>query len=130
MLRCNLFPYRRTFVDMISNDLKKALLEFRAKRDWEQFHNPKDLAISIVLEAAELLENFQWKTDGEIKALLTGKKFEEIGEEIADIAVYLTYLSNDLGIDLEKAVARKLEKNGKKYPAEKVKGSAKKYDEY
>jgi NTP pyrophosphatase (non-canonical NTP hydrolase) len=115
---------------MLSDGLKRELLEFRAKRAWEQFHTPKNLAISIVLEAAELLENFQWKTDDEIKALLKGKKFGEISEEIADIVVYLSYLSSDLGIDLEKAIAKKLEKNRKKYPAEKVKGSAKKYNEY
>ncbi len=115
---------------MISDDLKKKLLEFRKKRDWEKFHRPKDLAVSIVLEAAELLENFQWKTDKEVAEMLKGKSAEGISEEIADIAIYLTYLCHDLNFDMEEIVAWKLDKNREKYPADKVRGSAKKYDEY
>jgi NTP pyrophosphatase (non-canonical NTP hydrolase) len=115
---------------MISDELKKQLIDFRKRRDWEKFHKPKDLAVSIVLEAAELLENFQWKTDEEVARLLKGKSFERISEEIADIAIYLTYLCHDLNIDMEKIVAKKLERNRKKYPADKVRGSARKYNEY
>ncbi len=115
---------------MISDDLRKQLMEFRKKRDWEKFHKPKDLAVSIVLEAAELLENFQWKTDKEVAKMLKGKSSERISEEIADIAIYLTYLCHDLNIDMEEIVAKKLEKNRKKYPSHKVRGSAKKYNEY
>ncbi len=115
---------------MINDKLKKEILEFRKKRDWEKFHKPKDLAISIVLEASELLENFQWKTDTEVAEMLKGKSKTAIEEEIADIAIYLTYLSHDLGINIEDIIANKLEKNKKKYPADKVRGSAKKYDEY
>ena len=115
---------------MISDKLKKRILEFRKKRDWEKFHKPKDLAVSLILEASELLEHFQWKTDEEVAEMLKGDSLCGIEEEIADIAIYLTYLSHDLGIDLEKAMADKLDKNRKKYPADKVRGSAKKYDKY
>ncbi len=115
---------------MINDKLKKEILDFRQKRDWEKFHKPKDLAISIVLEASELLENFQWKTDTEVASMLAGKSKTAIEEEIADIAMYLTYLSHDLGINLEEVMAKKLEKNKKKYPADKVRGSARKYNEY
>lgn len=115
---------------MISDELKEKLLDFRKKRDWEKFHTPKDLAISLVLEAAELLENFQWKSDMEIVNSLIGKDREKISEEIADIVIYINYLCHDLNISLEEIVTAKLAKNEKKYPAEKVKGSAKKYNEY
>ncbi len=115
---------------MIGDELKEKLLEFRRKRDWEKFHNPKDLAVSLVIEASELLENFQWKTDGEVEKMLRSDASEQIHEEIADIAIYLTYLCHDLGIDLEDTVAKKLKKNKKKYPSDKVRGSAKKYNEY
>lgn len=104
------------------------LLAFRREREWEQFHHPKDLAISLVLEAAELLEEFQWKTDEEVKKHLAGEGRERVAEEIADIAIYLLLLSHDLGIDLPAAIAGKIEKNEKRYPVEKAKGTAKKYD--
>jgi len=104
------------------------LLKFRRERDWEQFHRPKELAISIVLEAAELLEEFQWKTDREIKKYLDEGGLENVKEEIADIAIYILLLSHDLKIDLLDAIKKKLKKNEKKYPVEKAKGSAKKYD--
>ena len=84
----------------------------------------------MVIEASELLENFQWKTDEEVTEMLKGTSRTAIEEEIADIAIYLTYLSNDLGIDLETIMGKKLEKNREKYPADKVRGSAKKYNEY
>lgn len=104
------------------------LLKFRRERDWEQFHRPKELAISIVLEAAELLEEFQWKTDEEIKRHLSEEGLKNIKEEVADIAIYILLLSHDLGIDLLKVIEEKLRKNAEKYPIEKAKGSAKKYD--
>jgi NTP pyrophosphatase (non-canonical NTP hydrolase) len=115
---------------MISDKLKDKLLEFRKRRDWEKFHTPKDLAISLVLEASELLENFQWKSDKEITSMLEGKDLGQISDEIADIAIYITYFCDDLGLSLEDIVMRKIEKNEEKYPAETVKGSAKKYNEY
>ena len=83
-----------------------------------------------MIEAAELLEKFQWKTDQEVTEMLKGPGSQAVSEEIADIAIYLTYLCNDLGIDLEEVVSRKIEKNKKKYPQGKVRGSAKKYNEY
>lgn len=115
----------------MDNDLKdilERLLKFRKERDWEQFHRPKELAISVVLEAAELLEEFQWKTDKEIKKYLNEGGLENVKEEVADIAIYLLLLSNDLRIDLLDAIREKLKKNEKKYPVEKAKGSAKKYN--
>lgn len=115
---------------MLSEELKNKLLEFRRKRDWKKFHKPKDLAVSIVLESSELLEHFQWKTDDEAAEMLKGNSINEVSEEIADIVIYLTYLCHDLGIDLEKAAADKLKKNNRKYPADKVRGSAKKHTEY
>ena len=112
---------------MISEELKKSILEFRKKRDWEKFHTPKDLAVSIVIEASELLERFQWKTDTEIAKLLKSEFKNSVSDEIADIAIYLSYLCHDLRINLEEAIAGKLKKNDEKYPAEKVRGNAKKY---
>ena len=105
------------------------LLEFRRERDWEQFHRPKDLAISIVLEAAELLEEFQWKSDKEIERYLREGGLSRVGEEIADIAIYIAILSHDLGIDLFEEMEKKIGKNEEKYPVSKSKGSSKKYDE-
>lgn len=105
------------------------LKAFRAERDWEQFHTPKDLAISISLEASELLEHFQWKTPEQAAQHIEQQR-EEIGEEIADIASYLFLMADDLDIDLHEAMKRKITKNESRYPAEKVRGSAAKYDQY
>ena len=112
---------------MISRPLLEKLLAFRTTRDWEQFHNLRTLSTSIVLEAAELAEFTQWASDAEI-AEITRQRRIEITQEVADIAILLSYLVHDLGIDLEKAVADKLEVNGQRYPVEKSKGTAKKYD--
>ena len=101
---------------------------FRDARDWMQFHNPKNLACSIVLEAAELLEHFQWKTPEESAAHAIAKR-DEISTEIADIAVYCLELADNLGIDLHAAIVRKMAINEAKYPVEKSKGSAAKYTE-
>lgn len=104
------------------------LLAFRRERDWKQFHRPKDLAISIVLEAAELLEEFQWKNDGEVERYLQEDGLSRVGEELADIAIYIALMSNDLGIDLLEEMGKKIRKNEEKYPVDKSKGSSKKYD--
>ena len=101
--------------------------KFRDARDWMQFHDPKNMAISIVIEAAELLENFQWKTKEEVEKYVKEHK-GEIEEEIADIAIYLFELADNLGIDLTEVMERKLEKNAKKYPVDKVRGKHTKYD--
>jgi len=115
---------------MFNPELCERLLEFRKERDWEQFHTPKELAIALVLEVSELLETFQWKNDQEVLELLRGPSRERLLEEVADIATYLFYLCHDLGIDLNSAVDSKLTKNEIKYPVDKVRGCAKKYNQY
>jgi len=109
-------------------EIKLAIRKFRDERDWMQFHNPKNLACSISIEAAELLEHFQWKTPQESESI-SKKKGEEIAHEMADIAVYLIELSDNLGIDLIQAIKSKLAINEAKYPVAKAKGSAAKYTE-
>lgn len=115
---------------MIEPDVLQQLIQFRRERDWEQFHNPKDIAISLSIEAAELLEWFQWRQPDEVKQMLASDKREHLEDEIADVAVYLSYLCHDLGIDLNQVVKNKMAKNAAKYPKERVKGRADKYNEY
>lgn len=112
---------------MITRPLLEKLLAFRAERDWEQFHNLRTLSTSIALEAAELAEFTQWAKDVEI-AKIASERRDEIRHEIADIAILLSYLAHDLGIDIDKAVAEKLELNAQRYPVEKAKGTGSKYD--
>ena len=109
--------------------LQQRLQAFADARDWNQFHSPKNLSMALVVEAAELAEHFQWLTQEE-SARLPADRLEKVGEELADIFVYLVRLADRLGIDLPAAVDRKIALNEKKYPAERVRGSAKKYDEY
>lgn len=109
-------------------ELIEKIKKFRDERNWMQFHNHKDMAISLVLEAAEVLEHFQWKSLEEIEKYVKQNK-EDMSEELADVAIYLFELADNVGIDLKKAVEEKLEKNAKKYPVEKSKGNAKKYTE-
>jgi dCTP diphosphatase len=101
--------------------LRDELLAFRAERDWEQFHTPRNLATSVAIEAAELLEHFQWLRDGE--ALSEGQRVEA-GNEMADVFIYLLLLSNDLGIDLVSAAAAKIRENAARFPVEEAKGKA------
>lgn len=101
------------------------LIEFRDERNWRQFHNPKDLAISLSLEAAELLEDFQWKTSEQA----VEANFENIKEELADVMIYALMLSHDLNLDVKEIIQEKIEKNAKKYPVEKSKGTKLKYTE-
>lgn len=110
---------------MLNQDLLTSLLEFRNKRNWEQFHKPKDLAISLSVEAGELLELFQWKTDEEVSGLIHSDYKERIEDEVADLAILLSYLCHDLGLDLNSAVRSKLEKNEAKYPVHKAYGASK-----
>jgi len=107
--------------------LTKKILAFRDARDWKQFHNPKDLAISLVLEAGEVMEHFQWKLKTEIDEYVKTHK-EHIGEELADVYKYLMILSHDLNIDITKAVEKKMIKDARKYPVSKAKGKHTKYD--
>lgn len=108
--------------------LQQMIRKFRDERDWMQFHNPKNLACSISIEAAELLEHFQWKTPEESE-LLGKEQKEKISHEIADVAVYLLELADNLDIDLVQAIKDKLALNAAKYPIIKAKGSAVKYTE-
>jgi NTP pyrophosphatase (non-canonical NTP hydrolase) len=110
-----------------TDKIVKKILAFRDDRDWKQFHNPKDLAISLVLEAGEVMEHFQWKNKEEVAE--HGKKNkEEIGEELADVYKYLMLLAYELDIDIEKAVLNKMKKDGEKYPIDKSKGKHTKYN--
>lgn len=101
---------------------------FRDERDWAQFHNHKDLATALAIEASELQEIFLWKTGSEIESTAKAKR-TEIQDELADIAVYLLELADNLEIDLETAILAKLAKNAAKYPVEKARGSNVKYTE-
>ena len=109
-------------------DLQKNIVEFRDARDWKQFHNPKDLAISLVLEASELLEHVQWRNAEEIEVHLVKNK-EDFEDELADTLYYLLLIASDLDIDIAQAMKRKLAKNNEKYPVHKAKGNHKKYTE-
>ena len=99
-----------------------ALLKFRDDRDWKQFHNPKDLAIALNIESSELLENFLWKSADEATQ-------DKVKEELADVLAYALLLAKHYNFNIEEIVLEKIEKNALKYPAEKAKGSAKKYNE-
>lgn len=110
------------------DELRKLAKSFAADRDWDQFHNPKDLAISLSLEAAEVLEHFQWKDQEETKSHVKNNK-QELSYELADVLIYLLLLSNKTDIDLTQAVKEKLQIASKKYPVSKSKGNHKKYTE-
>lgn len=99
--------------------------KFRDDRNWRQFHNPKDLAISLNLEASELLENFQWKDSQEALDI----NFDNIKDELADVLIYSLMLASDLNIDVAQIINNKIEKNNKKYPVEKSKDHKEKYTE-
>lgn len=100
--------------------LTKLLLQFRKERGWDHFHKPKDMALSLVLEAAELLEHFQWKTDAQAKAHIRKHK-EAVADELADVFNWVILLSHDLGIDIVRSAEKKIGKNGRKYPVGTVK---------
>ena len=110
-------------------ELKDRMARFVDERDWQQFHTPKNLSMSIAIEAAELMEHFQWLTVEQSKSL-DGEALSEIGEELADIVIYSLSLANYLGLDLSQTVLAKMDKNVRKYPKEKVRGKAHKYTYY
>lgn len=114
-------------MSVISADILQQLLSFRREREWENFHTPKNLSTALSIEAAELLECFQWAKDSELADLVVSER-EAIEDEIADIAIFLSYLCHDLKIDLDEAVQSKLEKNRQKYPVHLTRGTAIKYD--
>ncbi len=107
---------------------QKKILAFRNERDWAQFHDPKNLAEALSIEAGELLENFLWRTTEQSRNL-TPEELKNVKEELADIFIFLTYLSEEYKIDLLKEVENKVAHNAAKYPVEKAKGSSKKYTE-
>ncbi|MDN3668647.1 nucleotide pyrophosphohydrolase [Echinicola jeungdonensis] len=107
------------------NDIKEitdALIKFRNERDWEQFHNPKDLSLGISIEAGELLEQFLWKDSPNANT-------EKVKEELADVLAYAFLLAEKYDFDVKKIVLEKIRKNSEKYPVDKAKGTAKKYNE-
>lgn len=111
-------------------DIKDRIKKHCTERDWDQFHNAKDLAIGISTEASELLEHFRWKNEAEVKALFSdAQKKGEISEEMADVLYFLARLAERYNIDLSEEFFKKMEKNEKRYPANKFKGSNKKYNE-
>jgi NTP pyrophosphatase (non-canonical NTP hydrolase) len=104
------------------SELTQKLIAFRDARDWKQFHNPKDLAIALSIESAELLEAFLWKSSEEASK-------DKIKEELADVLAYALLLANEYGLNVSEIVTAKIEANNLKYPVDKAKGSAKKYNE-
>jgi len=104
------------------SELTKKLITFRDDRDWKQFHNPKDLAVALTIEAAELLEAFLWKSSEEASK-------DKIREELADVLAYAFLLANECGLNVAEIISAKIEANNLKYPVDKAKGSSKKYNE-
>ena len=117
---------------MINNDLntlKLSMREFADTRDWNQFHSPKNLVMALSVEAAELVEHFQWLSEEESKNL-PEDKLQAVGHELADTLLYLVRLADKLDIDLMSAAQNKMKLNNQKYPVEKSRGNAKKYTEF
>jgi dCTP diphosphatase len=109
--------------------LRDKLRDFAIARDWDQFHSPKNLSMALMVEVAEMMEHFQWLTEAQSLDLAKQDK-DAVSEELADILLYLVRLADKLEVDLLDAALLKLEKNALKYPADRVRGSAKKYTEY
>lgn len=109
--------------------LRDELRTFADERDWNQFHTPKNLCMALMVEVAELMEHFQWLTGAQSANLQEDSK-AAVADELADVLLYLIRLSDQLGVDLSEAARCKLAKNAQKYPADQVRGSAKKYSEY
>ncbi len=110
-------------------ELKDKVREFCEARDWDQFHNAKELSIGIVTEASELLQHFRFKTEEQVDQLLHDKP-QELQEEIADVLYFVLRLAQMYNVDLSSDLIKKIEKNDQKYPVDKVKGNNKKYSEY
>src|SRR5258706_11565548 len=109
--------------------LMRRIKRFARERDWEQFHTPKNLAMAMSVEAAEVVEIFQCLTEAESRAL-PKNKVNDLGDELADTYIYLLKLADHFGIDLNQAATATIRKNAQKYPVSKARGSAKKYDEF
>lgn len=116
--------------DATISELQELCLKFRDERDWKQFHNPKDLALAMTIEVAEVLEYFRFKSNNEIaKEMEDQNKLTEIGFEVADVLYFVLLLAHELGIDLTRTFRKNLEKAAAKYPVHLSKGSNKKYTE-
>lgn len=109
-------------------ELTQRIIKFRDAREWKQFHNPKDVALSLVLEAAEVMEHFQWKSKEDIDRYLEENR-DKVGEELADVLYWVLLLSHDMGVDIHDALSKKMDVNEAKYPVEKSKGRYTKYTE-
>ncbi len=129
MYNNNTFLYNMSTQENPSDieSLTKKIIDFRDKRDWKQFHNAKDMAISLSLEAGEVLEHFQWKSREEIAGYIKKNK-DEIAEELADTLYWILLISNDLDIDIKKSLEKKMIQNEKKYPVLQSKGKHTKYN--
>jgi NTP pyrophosphatase (non-canonical NTP hydrolase) len=108
-------------------EITEKIKKFRDERDWMQFHDPKSMAASITIEAAELLEHFQWRSREDVEEYIKAHK-DHIAEEIADVGMYLFELADNLGLDLIEIMDKKLKQNSEKYPVEKARGRDTKYD--
>ena len=117
---------KKTTIEELKNEVKK----FCEDRDWDQFHNPKELVIGISTEANELLELFRFKSEDDMKRIMNSDKKTAVEEELADVLYFVLRFAQMNDIDLSQAIENKIEKNNKKYPIEKSKGSNKKYNEY
>ena len=109
-------------------ELRHRLREFATARDWDQFHSPKNLAMALSVEAAELVEHFQWLTEAESSELAPEKK-AQVADELADVLAYLVRIADKLGVDLLEAASAKIERNEERYPVDRARGSARKYTE-
>ncbi|HET7924352.1 MAG TPA: nucleotide pyrophosphohydrolase [Rhodanobacteraceae bacterium] len=109
--------------------LQQRLAAFAAARDWEQFHSPKNLAMALSVEVAELVEEFQWLTEAESNAL-DAERHDRVRLELADVFIYLLRLADRLDVDLMRAADDKIALNERKYPADRVRGDSRKYTEY
>jgi dCTP diphosphatase len=110
-------------------DLKERIRRFAEERDWDQYHSPKNLAMALIVEAAEFVEHFQWLTEEQSQSLSADKRVE-VETELADILIYVIRIADRLDIDLYNAALEKLQQNAGKYPADKVRGLSKKYTDY
>ena len=124
----NLWLVKPRIMNTEINKIREAVRKFADERDWDQFHSPKNLAAALVVEAAELLEHFQWLKEEESKNL-SADKLAKVKAEMADVFIYLVRLADKLDIDLIDAAEEKIESNAKKYSVAKSKGNAKKYNE-
>jgi NTP pyrophosphatase (non-canonical NTP hydrolase) len=116
--------------DTTLGELKKKVARFRDERGWRKYHNPKDLAVSISIEAAELLELFQWKDEKEVEETVGDEEgMKKVTEELADVVIYCIALADVLGVELSEAVERKIQENSRRYPVSKARGKYRKYSE-